>query len=113
MKKLGIFPLVHGTRALALEYRIPALGTADRLKALVAGGHMEEAFARDLIDALHFLIGLKLDNNLKQIAAGRPPGNTVGLADLGTLERQALKEALAIVRGFKQWLGRHYRFDAL
>lgn len=113
LKKLGIFPLVHGVRALALEYRIPALGTAGRLKALVATGHMEAAYARDLTDALRFLIGLKLANNLKQIADGRPPGNAIRLSELGTLERQALKEALAIVRDFKQWLGRHYRFDAL
>ncbi|MFG1286597.1 putative nucleotidyltransferase substrate binding domain-containing protein [Xanthobacter versatilis] len=113
IKKLGIFPLVHGVRALALEYRIDALGTADRLQALVDTGHMEASFARDLTDALRFLISLKLANNLRQIADGRPPGNAIRLTDLGTLERQALKEALAIVRGFKQWLSRHYRFDAL
>ncbi|QRG07751.1 CBS domain-containing protein [Xanthobacter dioxanivorans] len=113
LKKLGIFPLVHGVRALALEHRIYALGTAERLQALVETGHMEPSFARDLTDALRFLIGLKLASNLRQIAEGRPPGNAIRLTELGTLERQALKEALAIVRGFKQWLGRHYRFDAL
>ncbi|MFS8035473.1 putative nucleotidyltransferase substrate binding domain-containing protein [Xanthobacter sp. AM11] len=113
LKKLGIFPLVHGVRALALEHRIAALGTADRLKALVETGHMDQAFARDLTDALRFLIGLKLASNLRQIAEGRPPGNAIRLSELGTLERQALKDSLAIVRGFKQWLGRHYRFDAL
>ena len=48
-----------------------------------------------------------------QMADGRAPSNAIRLSELGTLEKQALKEALAIVRGFKQWLGRHYRFDAL
>ena len=38
LKKLGIFPLVHGVRTLALQYRVAALGTADRLRALVAAG---------------------------------------------------------------------------
>ncbi|MFG1299757.1 putative nucleotidyltransferase substrate binding domain-containing protein [Xanthobacter sp. V3C-3] len=113
LKKLGIFPLVHGVRALALEYRIPALGTADRLTALAQTGHMDAGYARDLTDALRFLIGLKLANNLRQMADGRAPSNAIRLSELGTLEKQALKEALAIVRGFKQWLGRHYRFDAL
>lgn len=113
VKKLGLFPLVHGARALALEHRIAARGTVARLKALVAAGHLDEGVARDLIDALHFLMGLKLDNNLRQIAAGHPPGNTFGLTDFGTLEREGLKKALAIVRGFKVWLARHYRFDAL
>ena len=113
LKKLGIFPLVHGVRALALQYRVRALGTVARLNALVADGRIDEPLARDLIDAIHFLIGLKLANNLRQMADGRTPDNGIRLAELGTLERQALKDLLAIVRRFKQWLGRHYRLDAL
>ncbi len=113
IKKLGIFPLVHGIRALALENRLRAVGTAERLAALEAAGKIDPDLSRDLVDALRFLIGLKLDNNLSQIAEGRPPDNTVRLSQLGTLNRQALKDSIAIVRGFKQWLGRHFRFDAL
>ena len=113
LKKLGIFPLVHGVRTLALQYRVRELGTADRLRALVAEGRIDEALARDLTDALHFLIGLKLANNLRQMAEGRPPDNGIRLSELGTLERHALKDSLAIVRRFKQWLGRHYRLDTL
>ena len=62
---------------------------------------------------MHFLIGVKLASNLRQMADGRPPDNAIRLTELGTLERQALKDSLAIVRRFKQWLGRHYRLDAL
>jgi CBS domain-containing protein len=113
LKKLGIFPLVHGVRTLALQYRVRELGTADRLHALVAAGRIDQSMARDLIDALHFLMGLKLTTNLRQMAEGRAPGNGIRLSELGTLERHALKDSLAIVRGFKQWLGRHYRLDAL
>ena len=32
LKKLGIFPLVHGVRTLALQYGVEALGTVDRLR---------------------------------------------------------------------------------
>ena len=47
LKKLGIFPIVHGVRTLALQYRVPDLGTADRLRALVAAGpHRRAACAR-------------------------------------------------------------------
>lgn len=113
MKKLGIFPVVHGVRALALQYRQPELGTVARLQALVAAGRIEAPLARDLTDALHFMIGLKLATNLRQIAAGRVPDNRVRLGDLGTLDRQALKDSMAIVRNFRQWLGRHFRFDLL
>lgn len=113
IKKLGIFPVVHGVRTLALQYGVPALGTEARLEALAEAGRIDAATARDLVDALHCLMRLKLAANLRQIAAGGPPGNAVRLADLGTLDRQALKDSLAIVRGFKQWLAMHYRLDAL
>ena len=113
LKKLGIFPLVHGVRALALQYRVRQLGTVDRLRALVSEDRIDQPLARDLIDALHLLMGLKLANNLRQMAEGRLPDNGIRLTDLGTLERHALKDSLAIVRGFKQWLSRHYRLDAL
>lgn len=113
LKKLGIFPIVHGVRALALQYRVPALGTADRLRALTAAGRIDASLARDLIDALHVLMGLKLSTNLRRMAEGHLPDNAIRLTDLGTLERHALKESLAIVRGFRDFLSRHYRLDAL
>lgn len=113
LKKLGLFPIVHGVRALALEFRLKEVSTTARLKALAADNRLDAPLARDLTDALHRLMDLKLANNLRQMAEGRAPGNTIPLSALGTLDRQALKESLAIVRSFKQWLGRHYRFDAL
>ncbi|MFT3973439.1 MAG: putative nucleotidyltransferase substrate binding domain-containing protein [Amaricoccus sp.] len=113
LKKLGLFPVVHGVRALALEAGIEALGTAARLEALEAAGRIGHDLARDLLDALHCLMRLKLASNLTQIAGGRPPDNLVRLGQLGTLERQALKESLGIVRQFKAWLATHYRLDAL
>ncbi len=104
LKKMGIFPIVQGVRALALEYRIPELNTVKRLTALVAAGRIDQPLADDLTDALRFLIGLKLDNNLRQLDAGQPPDNLVTPETLGTLDRQALKDSLAIVRRFRQWL---------
>lgn len=113
LKKLGLFPIVHGVRALAFEHRIRAHGTTGRIDALVAQGRMDGALGRDLADALHCLMGLKLASNLRQRAEGLTPGNTIRLGSLGTLDRQALKDSLAIVRGFRQWLSHHYRFDML
>ena len=113
VKKLGIFPVVHGVRTLALQYRIPALGTGERLRALSRAGHMDPGLAGDLVEALHRLMALKLTSNLVQIEAGRQPDNAIRLADLGTLERQSLRDALAIVRSFRQWVARLYRLDSL
>ncbi len=113
LKKLGVFPLVHGVRTLALQRGVAALGTEARIAALRAEGRIDAVMARDLVDALHCLMGLKLSNNLRQIEAGRAPDNAIRLAELGTLERQALKDSLAIVRRFKAWLAAQFRLDSL
>ena len=113
LKKLGTFPIVHGVRALALQYRIEALATTERLSLLAAGGHLAAPMAADLTEALHALMALKLKNNLRQRQLGHPASNAVRLAELGTLERDTLRDALAIVRGFRQHLQRHFRFEAL
>lgn len=113
LKKRGLFPIVHGVRALALQYRVQSTATVARLDALEAEGHIDAALASDIVEALHFLMGLKLSSNLRQMAEGRTPDTLVRLDELGTLEQQALKDSLAIVRRFRQWLGTHFRLDML
>ncbi|MEO8250519.1 MAG: DUF294 nucleotidyltransferase-like domain-containing protein [Burkholderiales bacterium] len=113
LKKLGTFPIVHGVRALALQRRIDALATTARLKALVAEGGLSAKLARDLTEALHFFMALKLKNNLRQRQAGERASNVVRLSDLGTLEGDQLKDALAIIRQFRQYLQHHFRLDSL
>lgn len=113
LKKLGTFPIVHGVRALALQAQIAALPTTGRLQALVEGGRIDAALARDLAETLHFMMGLKLKNNLAQRQLGQPVDNLVRLADLSTLERDRLHDALAIVRRLRQFLQQHFKLAAL
>ena len=113
LKKLGTFPVVHGARTLALQHHVAEIATADRLRVLAERGHLPGPLARDVTEALHFLMVLKLDNNLRQRRAGEPVGNRVRLSTLGTLERDLLKEALAIIKGFRQHLRLTYRLDLL
>jgi CBS domain-containing protein len=107
LKKLGTFPLVHGTRALALQAGLAETGTAARLAALAAAGRLDAAFARDLTDALHWFMGQRVARGL----AGDPA--VLRPAELATLDRQALQDALAIVRRFRAHLRQHFHFDAL
>ena len=44
-----------------------------------------------------------------QLAEGRAPGNLIRLDALGTLNRQGLKQALAIVADFRAWITQHFR----
>jgi CBS domain-containing protein len=113
LKKLGSFPIVHGVRALALQHHVREQGTAARLQALQAAGAVDATLARDLLDALHFLMGLRLTHQLRQRAEGALPGNEVRPSELGALEREPLHDALAIVRRFRAFLRQHFHLDRL
>ena len=113
LKKLGTFPIVHGVRALALQSQVTHLSTAERLRALVERRRIDAALARDLTEALHFMMGLKLKNNLAQRQAGRAVDNLVRMSGLSTLERDRLQDALGIIRRFRQFLQQHFKLGSL
>ena len=109
LKKAGIFPLMHGVRALALERRLPETGTVPRIRRLAEAGLFDKPYAQQLTDAFGFLLGLRLSHGLECLRLHRPPDNLVSLADLTKLERDLLKESLRIVRGFRELVRHHFR----
>ncbi|MXN29758.1 putative nucleotidyltransferase substrate binding domain-containing protein [Delftia sp. CH05] len=113
LKKAGIFPIVHGVRSLALAHHIAATGTAERLAALVAEGVLDEVQGRELLEGLHFLMGLRLQAGLAEIDLGRTVTGHVDPARLSSLERDLLKDTLAVVRRFRELLRQRLRLDAV
>jgi CBS domain-containing protein len=113
IKKLGTFPIVHGVRALCLKHGVREIGTAARIERLRELGVLDGEMACDLTEALHFLMGLKLRHQLRQRAGGVEASNLVRPSDLSTMEREQLKSALAINRGFRALLRQRLRLDAL
>ena len=65
IKKVGTFPIVHGTRTLAIEKGIFETSTADRINAIAATRIFDADFAQNLISALHFFMELRLRSQLK------------------------------------------------
>ena len=112
LKKLGTFPIVHGARALALEHHLDALSTVERLRALAHQNFLSQGLARDLTETLHFMMTLKLRNNLRQITLGQPVSNLVKLADLSTLDRDQIEDSLAIIKQFRLHLQLHFHLHA-
>jgi CBS domain-containing protein len=113
LKKLGTFPIVHGVRALCLQHGVREPGTAQRLRRLVERELLDADLGRDLLEALHFLMEMKLRHQLRQRAAGESPGNLVQPSALSTMERDQLKDALAINKRFRGLLRQRFRFDAM
>ncbi|MDR3323390.1 MAG: DUF294 nucleotidyltransferase-like domain-containing protein, partial [Zoogloeaceae bacterium] len=109
LKKGGIFPLVHGIRVLALEHDVTPTNSFERLDALQAEGVLDRELAESLGEALAFLMKLRLTSGLDARRWGRPADNLLETGKLSFLERDALKESLAIVRRFKSFLHRHYQ----
>ena len=80
---------------------------------LVEHHGLPPGLARDLRDALHLLIGLRLDHHLRQRRLGQPADNLVEFRDLGTLEHAQLDSAVGIVKDFRKYLQLHCPFEML
>ena len=113
IKKAGTFPLVHGIRSLALANHIHASSTAERVQALVAIGKLPEKLANDLIDSLHFFMGLKLKVGLHQIETGHEATDGIELDKLSSLDRDLLKDTLGVVKQFKALLNQRFHLEAM
>lgn len=101
LKKCGIFPIVHGVRSLALSEHVQVTGTQARIDALVAAGRLSSHFATDLADSLHLLMGLKLKAGLAELDTAGTVSGAVRSDRLSSLERDLLKDAIAVVKRFK------------
>jgi CBS domain-containing protein len=112
LKKGGIFPIVHGVRALALGEHVQATGTQARIEALVAAGRLSSSFATDLLDSLHLMMGLKLKAGLGELEAGATVSGAVRSAGLSSLERDLLKDALAVAKRFKAIVRNQFHLEA-
>ena len=112
LKKAGIFPIVHGVRSFALRDHVQATATAARLDALVALGRLPAALATDLADSLHFLMGLRLKAGLAELDAERDVSGGVRTDRLGSLERDLLKDSLAVVKRFKALVRHQFQLEA-
>ncbi|MGQ4878752.1 DUF294 nucleotidyltransferase-like domain-containing protein [Billgrantia sp. LNSP4103-1] len=113
IKKGGIFPIVHGVRTMALERRIQPTSTLERLEALAADGRLEQRVAEDLAEALSLFTELRLKQQLERLDGGsdsRSPDRVV-VQQLSSLERDLLREALHIVKDFKQSLSQRYHLE--
>ena len=105
LKKGGIFPIVHGVRALSLEHGLTETSTAQRIAKLAELNVLRESFSRDLLQSFHYLMSLRLDGQLAEHAG---QGTLVKTATLTSAERDLLRDAFKVVKQFRDFLRRHY-----
>ncbi|AMF95538.1 cyclic nucleotide-binding/CBS domain-containing protein [Vibrio fluvialis] len=105
IKQGGIFPIVHGIRALSLEHNIEVNNTFERIETLVKRKVLEQETGDNLSEALKQFFKLRLAQQL----SNQHSANTLDLKQLDRAERDLLRHSLHVVKKFKQWLGYHYQ----
>lgn len=109
IKRGGIFPTVHGLRALAAEHGLACTNSFERAAALGAKGVLSAQLAADLQQALAVMLRLRLGQQLEALQRGETPGNRIDLSRLRRLDRDLLRDALRVVKEFQDFLGAHFR----
>lgn len=112
IKKMGQFPVVHGIRALSLEARIEETNTFERIHHLVQLNVIDEALGKDVAEALGYIMDLRFSANLHILESGSGTPNQVDFANLSTLERDLLKDALQVVKRFKTVIRHHFHITS-
>ena len=99
LKLRGLFPIVAGTRAIALAWGSAATSTDARLSEATAKGALPADAAADLKAARATIVEAILDQQLADIAAGKPPSTRVDPARLKRAGLRRLRTALSIAAG--------------
>lgn len=115
IKKAGIFPIVHGIRTMALEYRILETNTFSRLEQLTEKNVLSRELSQNLLEALGFFIQLRLQQQIQRVDdSGQVHDDTPNEIDfkrLNKFERELLRDSLAVVKDFKRSLTSRYRLN--
>jgi CBS domain-containing protein len=104
LKKGGLFPIVHGVRALSLEKGLIETGTAARIARLSELGAFDPQFARELTQAFHYLMTVRLDAQIAEQAST----SLVRPGELSTMERDLLRDAFRVVKKLREVVRRHF-----
>jgi len=113
IKKGGIFPIVHGVRSLALEYRLPQTNTIERITALGQRNLFQPSFGTELIEAFTFMSTLRTKAGLQKIERGLPQDNYLNPKELNKLERELLRDSFKIVNEFKKFATYHFKLGMI
>jgi Predicted signal-transduction protein containing cAMP-binding and CBS domains len=109
IKKTGTFPIVHGIRTLSIERGVMVTPTARRIAALVTDGVLGEELGRELASALSYFMEIRLRSQLRAVKTGqREMESIVRLSELSTSDRDLLRDALRVVKQFREVIRHRY-----
>ncbi len=112
VKKAGTFPIVHGVRTFAIDEGLKEVPTVARIEALGAKGMLGAELARDLVGALSYFMEIRLRSQLRAMKTGkRELEAIVRLSEMSTRDRDLLRDALRVVKRFREVVRSRYHLS--
>lgn len=111
LKKAGIFGITEGVSLLALEAGILGGGTWEKIEALARKKLISGDLLAEVDESFTFLVRLRLETQLRELAAGQKPSGYLDPLQLGARETKKLKDALRSVSSFLGVLRERYKLD--
>lgn len=105
IKMYGIYPIVNGTRVLAVhEGYYEITNTRERLEALNRDGVISDALYNDLLESFGFLQDLRLKHHARSVLGGKKSDNLINSKQLSRVDLLILKESFKVVASFQKFL---------
>jgi CBS domain-containing protein len=102
LKHGGVIPIVDLARWAGMAAGVTSASTRERLRAAAAAGTLSRADAHTLEDAFELINGLRLEHQVEQLRAGRPPDDHIDPETLSRLTRTYLKDAFRAVASIQK-----------
>lgn len=109
LKVQGLTPFVDGARLLALANGIGAVGTLERLRALIAKGVIDALDGAAYEEAYHFIQQTRMQQHQLQARDELPYSNRVDPDHLNHLDRRILRESFRQAQRLQSSLAMRYQ----
>jgi CBS domain-containing protein len=113
LKKAGIFAVTEAVSLLALECGVIGGTTWDKLELLRQRGILPEKDASVVAESYSFLVWLRLQRQLKSLAAGKPPSNYLNPLAIPESQQAQLRKALRGVASLLRILRMRFNLDGI
>ena len=113
LKKAGIFAITEGASLLALEVGVVDGTTWDKLELLGKRGVLSAIDLETVEESFSYLVRLRLQRQLKAMAAGNKASNHVDPLIMTDRERDRLRAALKGVATFLNIIRDHYQLNLI
>ena len=109
LKKRGVIPIIDMVRIHALANGITAVNTRERIDQLAKHKVLTIGDSRNLQDAFDYIMQLRVQNQVSQMARGELASNYCNPKDLPEFSRKHLRDAFTVVHDSQESIKLTYR----